>query len=66
MYRLMKQELLVGDSNGIKCGIVGEIGTCYPLDAFEKKSLKAAAFRFQVNIQVFLSPFILEETEELH
>lgn len=43
MYQLMRQELLVGDSNGIKCGIIGEIGTCYPLDPFEKKVLTAAA-----------------------
>lgn len=43
MYNLMKRELVHGDSNGIKCGIIGEIGTCYPLDIFEKKVLKAAA-----------------------
>lgn len=33
----------MGDSNGTKCGIVGEIGTCWPVDAFEKKVLRAAA-----------------------
>ena len=28
--------------NGVKCGVLGELGTCYPLKEFERKVLVAA------------------------
>lgn len=38
----MKEELFEG-RDGIKCGLIGEIGTCYPIHEFEEKVLRAAA-----------------------
>jgi phosphotriesterase-related protein len=42
IYDELKQDMLVG-TNGIRCGILGELGTCYPLHPFERKVLNAAA-----------------------
>ena len=33
----------VSNSNGVKCGVIGEIGCSWPLTAYEKKVLQAAA-----------------------
>ena len=41
IYDEVKEDLFVG-RNGIKCGLIGEIGTCYPVHPFEKKVLTAA------------------------
>lgn len=44
IYLKMKNELEYGiNSTKIKAGIIGEIGTCYPIHPFEKKVLRAAA-----------------------
>lgn len=43
LYDAIKQEIFVGDGSGTKCGIIGEIGTCFPIEPFEKKVLAAAA-----------------------
>lgn len=42
IYNEMKEELFVGE-DGIKCGIIGEIGTCFPIHDFEAKVIRAAA-----------------------
>ena len=42
IYAEMKDELFVGQ-DGIKCGIIGEIGTCFPVHDWERKVLQAAA-----------------------
>ncbi|RWS17543.1 phosphotriesterase-related protein-like protein [Dinothrombium tinctorium] len=40
--KVMIDDLTIGE-NGIKCGVIGEIGTCYPIHPFERKVLLAAA-----------------------
>ncbi|RWS29893.1 phosphotriesterase-related protein-like protein [Leptotrombidium deliense] len=40
--KIIADELLVGE-NGIKCGVIGEIGTSYPVHPFEKRVLCASA-----------------------
>lgn len=42
IYEEMKEDLFVGQ-DGIRCGIIGEIGSVYPVHQFEKKVLQAAA-----------------------
>jgi phosphotriesterase-related protein len=50
------KELTVGD-NGIKCGLIGEIGTSYPVDPFEKRVLQASAgLQEQYGVPVILHP----------
>jgi phosphotriesterase-related protein len=43
MYTSIKKDFFVGDANGTKCGIIGEIGSCWPIEQFERRSLEAAA-----------------------
>ena len=50
IYDKIKNDFFVG-CNRIKCGVIGEIGTSYPLDNFEKRSLQASA-EFQENFKV--------------
>ena len=58
MYEMIKSDLFIGDSNGTKCGIIGELGTCFPLHEFERKVLMAAGnvSRDQKSVPVSIHP----------
>ncbi|ODM99152.1 Phosphotriesterase-related protein, partial [Orchesella cincta] len=43
MYNIMMKELLESNKDGIKCGIVGEIGSSWPIEEFEKRAIQATA-----------------------
>ena len=44
IYVKMRSDLEIGcSSSKIKAGLIGELGTCYPIHPFEKKVLQAAA-----------------------
>lgn len=56
LYNTMQNELLVG-INGIKAGVIGEIGTGWPLHPFEKNNLIASAqLQQQLNVPVIIHP----------
>ncbi|KAI1289897.1 Phosphotriesterase-related protein [Halotydeus destructor] len=55
VYEHMKQQLFVGDSSGTKCGLIGELGSCWPVDDFEKKVIRAAAMVHQQHPSVPVS-----------
>ena len=42
------------EGTGMRCGVIGEIGVSWPMTAFEKKSLKAAAQAQQQTGQVIV------------
>lgn len=56
IYNKIKNDFLLG-CDGIKCGVVGEIGTSYPLDSFEKRLLEASAeFQESYKVPVTIHP----------
>jgi len=42
-HDIMLTELTAGAEDGIKCGIIGEIGCSWPMHEFEKSVVQAAA-----------------------
>ncbi|CAL8089473.1 unnamed protein product [Orchesella dallaii] len=44
MHDIMLKELVEGNQDGIKCGIVGEIGSSWPIEDFEKRAIQATAY----------------------
>lgn len=56
MYNSMQNDLIKGNL-GIKCGFIGEIGTSFPLDSFERKSLIASGqLQEQLKCPVMIHP----------
>uniref|UniRef100_T1J091 Uncharacterized protein n=1 Tax=Strigamia maritima TaxID=126957 RepID=T1J091_STRMM len=53
---LMRNEIING-CDGIKCGVIGELGCSWPLHGFEKKNLSAAAIvQEELNAPVMIHP----------
>lgn len=58
IYDNIKADLLVG-VNGIKCGVIGEIASNWPIDPFEKRVLVASAkIQQELHIPVIIHPGI--------
>lgn len=56
MHDTMLQELTQG-IDGIKCGIIGEIGITWPMEGFEKRVVKAvAALQEELNAPISFHP----------
>lgn len=55
---IIVSEVLHGaDGTDIRCGVIGEIGTCWPITESEKKVLKAAAHaQAQLGCPVIIHP----------
>ncbi|CAG2122593.1 unnamed protein product, partial [Medioppia subpectinata] len=56
IYDEIKSDLLVG-VNGIKCGVIGEIASDWPINPFERRALVATAqVQRELNVPVILHP----------
>ncbi|XP_027193778.2 N-acetyltaurine hydrolase [Dermatophagoides pteronyssinus] len=56
LYDIMKNEFILG-VNGIKPGVIGELGSCWPIDSFEKNVLIAAAqLQNELKLPVIIHP----------
>lgn len=56
LYETMKNELISG-VNGIRPGVIGELGSCWPIDSFEKNVLIAAAqLQNELRVPVIIHP----------
>lgn len=62
----MIAEIQIGifNSNGVKCGVIGEIGCSWPLTAYEKKVLQAAAIA-QTKTGLFPNIYFMEVSSDL-
>ncbi|OTF81594.1 Phosphotriesterase-like protein [Euroglyphus maynei] len=56
LYETMKNEFISG-VNGIRPGVIGELGSCWPIDPFEKNVLIAAAkLQNELRLPVIIHP----------
>lgn len=56
IYDAIKSDLLIGQ-NGIKCGVIGEIASDWPINPFERRTLMASAqVQQELNVPVILHP----------
>lgn len=56
IYDNIKNDLLVGE-NGIKCGVIGEVASAWPIEPFEKRVLQASAqIQAELNVPVIIHP----------
>ena len=56
IYNEIKSDILIG-KNGIKCGVIGEIASDWPINPFEKRVLLASAqVQQELNVPVILHP----------